>query len=154
MGTRSGIAVQHGDKIKAVYCHWDGYLEHNGYILDRYYDSVKANNLVALGDLSSLGADIGEAQDFDTPNEYLEDVEHNFLTSVSKQCKFYGRDRGESGTEFKVFFGEQEFVNGIDGEYFYLMRDGMWYVSQGKEFVLLRDRLKALTFDRLKAITE
>jgi hypothetical protein len=151
MGTRSGIAVAHGDKIKAVYCHWDGYLEHNGYILDRFYDSVKANNLVALGDLSSLGADIGKEQEFDTPNEYLEDVEHNFLTSVGVQCKFYGRDRGESGTEFKVFFSEQEFVNGIDGEYFYLMRDGVWYVSQGKEFVLLRDRLQALTFDRLKA---
>jgi len=25
-------------------------------------------------------------------------------------------------------------------------------VSQGKEFVLLQDRLKALTFDRLKAV--
>jgi hypothetical protein len=151
MGTRSGIAVAHGDKIKAVYCHWDGYLEHNGYILDRYYDSVKANNLVALGDLSSLGADIGEEHDFGARAEYLEDVEHNFLTSVGKQCTFYGRDRGELGTDFKVFFSEQEFVNGIDGEYFYLMRDDVWYVSQGKEFVLLRDRLKALTFDRLKA---
>ena len=151
MGTRSGIAVQHGDKIKAVYCHWDGYLEHNGYILDKFYDSVKANNLVALGDLSSLGADVGNKHDFGAKTEYLEDSEHNGLTSVSTQCTFYGRDRGETGIEFRVFFSEQAFIDGIDGEYFYLFRDGAWYVSQGKGFELLQDRLKALTFDRLKA---
>ena len=33
MGTRSRIGVMHGDKVKSVYCHWDGYLEHNGQIL-------------------------------------------------------------------------------------------------------------------------
>jgi len=30
MGTRSRIAVMHGSVAKSVYCHWDGYLEHNG----------------------------------------------------------------------------------------------------------------------------
>ena len=60
MGTRSRIGVMHGDVVKSVYCHWDGYLEHNGQILLEHYDSAKANNLVALGDLSSLGSVIGE----------------------------------------------------------------------------------------------
>ena len=55
MGTRSSIGVMHGDKIKAVYCHWDGYLSHNGKILYEHYTSSKANQLVALGNLSSLG---------------------------------------------------------------------------------------------------
>ena len=54
MGTRSRIAVMHGPVAKSVYCHWDGYLEHNGAILLEHYDSSKANQLVALGDLSSL----------------------------------------------------------------------------------------------------
>jgi hypothetical protein len=58
MGTRSRIAVMHGDKCKSVYCHWDGYLEHNGLILQEHYDSAKANHLVALGDLSSLRPNI------------------------------------------------------------------------------------------------
>ena len=59
MGTRSRIGVMHGDKVKSVYCHWDGYLEHNGAILQEHYNSSKANFLVALGDISSLGRNIG-----------------------------------------------------------------------------------------------
>jgi hypothetical protein len=47
MGTRSRIGVMHGDKVKSIYCHWDGYLEHNGAILQEHYDSAKANHLVA-----------------------------------------------------------------------------------------------------------
>jgi hypothetical protein len=39
MGTRSRIGVMHGDNVKSVYCHWDGYLEHNGEILLKHYDS-------------------------------------------------------------------------------------------------------------------
>ena len=65
MGTRSRIGVMHGDNCKSVYCHWDGYPEHNGAILQAHYDSAKANNLVALGDLSSLAASIGEKHSFD-----------------------------------------------------------------------------------------
>ena len=38
MGTRSRIGVMHGDKVKSIYCHWDGYLEHNGRILAESYD--------------------------------------------------------------------------------------------------------------------
>ena len=61
MGTRSAIGIKHGDVVKAVYCHWDGYLEHNGLLLARFYDnSVKVNKLISMGDLSSLGASIGD----------------------------------------------------------------------------------------------
>ena len=64
MGTRSRIGVMHGDKVKSIYCHWDGYLDFNGRILQEHYDSARANNLVALGDLSSLRASIGEKHAF------------------------------------------------------------------------------------------
>ena len=30
MGTRSSIAIKTEDGIKAIYCHWDGYVDHNG----------------------------------------------------------------------------------------------------------------------------
>ena len=50
MGTRSRIGVMHGDVCKSVYCHWDGYLDHNGVILQENYDSAKANHLAYLGD--------------------------------------------------------------------------------------------------------
>ena len=56
MGTRSTIALEFADgTVEQVYCHWDGYLEHNGQILARHYmDPFKVRDLIALGGFSSL----------------------------------------------------------------------------------------------------
>jgi len=58
MGTRSTIALEFADKsVEQVYCHWDGYLEHNGQILLKHYsDPFVLQKLIDLGDMSSLGA--------------------------------------------------------------------------------------------------
>ena len=133
MATRSAIGVMHGDKCKAVYCHWDGYLDHNGRILLEHYDSAKANNLVALGDISSLGSEIGEKHDFD--------VRFTKGAIGENWTKFYGRDRGETGVDFKVFHNDKELFEGIDAEYFYVMKDGVWYVSQGDEWEVLSEAI-------------
>ena len=120
MGTRSRIGVMHGDKCKSVYCHWDGYLDHNGRILLEHYDSSKANHLVALGDLSSLHPNLGEKHDF------------NDREASDKQCNFYGRDRGETGTEFLVHEDFVSFLEQCDSggvEFYYIMKDGTWYVG-------------------------
>lgn len=122
MGTRSAIGVMHGNKAKVVYCHWDGYLEHNGRILFDHYDSPKANHLVALGGISSLGKNI----------EIPEGVEHTFDKPAEGITVFYGRDRGEEGNEYTVCHSDEEMYEHFDWcEYFYIMRDGVWYVSQG-----------------------
>lgn len=121
MGTRSRIAVMHGDNCKSVYCHWDGYLENNGRILQEYYDSAKANNLVALGDLSSLCPEIDAGED-----------SHSFEQPKLGVTIFYGRDRGETGTEFKTDSTFEAFLERVDGccaEWYYIMRDGVWYVG-------------------------
>lgn len=126
MGTRSRIAVMHGDNCKSVYCHWDGYLEYNGKLLQEHYDSAKANHLVALGDISSLRKNI----------EIPEGVEHTFDNSQDDITVFYGRDRGESGTEFKVDTSFDAFFNRVDqccGEWYYIMKDGVWYVGNTYE---------------------
>ena len=118
MGTRSRIGVMHGDKLKSVYCHWDGYLDHNGRILLEHYNSAKANQLVALGDLSSLAPEIGEKHDFDD------------RTACEGVCTFYGRDRGETGTEWTCHEDFVSFLEQCDSgcvEYYYIMRDGVWY---------------------------
>ena len=141
MGTRSAIGVMHGDKVKAVYCHWDGYLSHNGKILLESYDSPKANHLVALGDLSSLGTDIGEKHEFDCPHKANTPEFLAWYEAKAKVCTFYGRDRGETDCEFKVFHNDQELFAGIDAEYFYVMRDGVWFVSEGAEWTLLSDAI-------------
>ena len=119
MGTRSRIGVMHGDKLKSVYCHWDGYLSNNGKILQNHYDSAKANHLVSLGDLSSLGTTIGEKHDFDTRTDC---------------CTFYGRDREETGVDFTVDQSYDEFLSKYyDYEYYYIMNDGVWYVGVSYE---------------------
>lgn len=71
MATRSTIALRRTDgTMKKIYCHWDGYLEHNGAILQKYYSTAdKVENLLALGNLSVLGPtavadDTWESRDF------------------------------------------------------------------------------------------
>jgi hypothetical protein len=106
MGTRSRVGVMHGDVVKSVYCHYDGYLEYTGQILLKHYDSPKANELVALGDNSGV-------------KERLEDI------------NFY-RARGETDIDYQVAHTFEEFleqVNNCGGEYYYIMRDGVWYAG-------------------------
>jgi hypothetical protein len=121
----------HGDNVKSVYCHWDGYLEHNGAILQEHYDSVKANQLVALGDLSSLRPEIGEKHAFSQFELRAEEVA-GFKLLTENMCTFYGRDRGETGTEWKTHANFVDFFAEVEGswcEWYYIMRDGVWYVG-------------------------
>jgi hypothetical protein len=62
MGTRSTIAIEFADNsVSQVYCHWDGYLENNGQILETYYmDPFKVRSLVELGGFSSLRETVAE----------------------------------------------------------------------------------------------
>jgi hypothetical protein len=89
MGTRSDIIVKLSNgQWKRIYCHWDGYLSHNGKILLNHYNSQeRAERLVEHGDLSSLAASC------DKPNG------HTFRNPVKGYCIYYGRDRGEKGVD-------------------------------------------------------
>ena len=122
MGTRSRIGVMHGDNCKSIYVHWDGYIDGVGRTLLEHYNSAKANNLVALGDVSSLDNNI------DIPDG----VEHSFDNPTKGITVFYGRDRGESGTDFKTDTSFEAFLERADGccaEYYYIMKEGEWYVG-------------------------
>ena len=157
MGTRSRIGVMHGNKVKSIYCHWDGYLSFNGRILQESYDSARANQLIALGDLSSLRAEIGEKHAFSKFELPTEEVEA-FETLTENWCTFYGRDRGEKGTEFEVDHTFAEFLERVDGcgaEYYYIMENGEWYCGSMHErdpfyqrLVLLSQALETETVDQ------
>lgn len=142
MGTRSRIGIMHGDNCKSVYCHWDGYLEHNGAILQENYDSTKANFLVAHGDMSSLGRKIGEQHPFSKYELEKDNPDFDKLIALHEQaeaqgwCTFYGRDRGETGTEFKTDSTFEAFFDRVEncgGEWYYIMKDGVWYVGNTYE---------------------
>jgi len=131
------IAIEnpHSKAVKAIYCHWDGYLAHNGAILNEHYsNSPKVNNLIALGDLSSLRPEIGVQHAFsslDVPKEEQEayDKEHG------NSCTFYTRDRGEDAPykHFESAKAALEYYEGSWCEYFYLFRydadleSGKWF---------------------------
>ena len=56
MATRSNIRIDNGNgTFNAAYCHWDGYLSHNGQILLDHFNSEQgARKIVEAGDLRSL----------------------------------------------------------------------------------------------------
>ena len=126
MGTRSMIAIQnpYSKDVRAVYCHWDGYLEHNGSLLQKHYsNSAKVNNLIALGGMSSLRPEIGEKHEFSRLDSTLPEAEYEAL--YGNMCTFYGRDRGETGQEFKVFptlAKAQDYFEGSWCEYLYVFK--------------------------------
>ena len=59
MSTRSVIGILNEDKtVSSIYSHYDGYPEHNGYFLKKYFDTTeKVKNLISNGDISSLVSD-------------------------------------------------------------------------------------------------
>ena len=155
MGTHSRIGVMHGDKVKSIYCHYDGYLEHNGQVLAQYYDSAKANNLVALGDMSTLRPQIGEKHafsQFDLPPEEVE----AYKELTRDWCTFYGRDRGEVSV-WKVANTFEEFLEQADGccaEFYYIMKDGVWYVGTTYENTHPLSKRLTLLSEALESTTE
>ena len=131
MSTRSRVAVMHGDVFKRVYCHYDGYLDYTGRILLAHYNSTAANLLIARGDNSGV-------------KETLEEM------------NFYS-DRGEEDVSWRVAHSFEEFleqVNNCYGEYYYVMKDGVWYAGCVYETEgLVKNGLVALK-DAITAISE
>lgn len=85
-------------KVKSIYCHWDGYPEGVGRKLQRSYtDPKKVEELLSLGDISSLGEfydeEISKAdwKKFDLPKEELEE----FMKKQEK-CTVAYKDRGDN----------------------------------------------------------
>ena len=122
MGTRSTIALEYADgTVDQIYCHWDGYLEHNGQILQKHYsDPFVLRDLIDLGDMSSLGERIG--------------TQHAFDKAPEGECTFYKRDRNESGCEAKRFKSYEEYVADHQyEEYEYILRacgdKAVWFVA-------------------------
>lgn len=59
MSTRATIACKQEDgRYAAIYLHFDGYLDHAGKVLKKFFDTADAAQaLVAGGDLRSIGSD-------------------------------------------------------------------------------------------------
>lgn len=117
MATRSMIYKEQQDgTLKGIYCHWDGYLEYNGSILlEHYSEPDKLEKLLALGDISSLGADIKGVKDDTVTIAYHRDFGEKFSPN-------------DIITPEEQKEGEHKFVN-VD--YVYIQdKNGVWYVNR------------------------
>jgi len=125
MNTRSMILREEEDgRYFGIYCHYCGYLSHNGQILLKYYNTrKKLEKLLELGDLLYLAPKIrprpGAPHDSDDPQEGV--------------CVFYGRDRGEA-----AIHAEYVTLEDLDNDpwivYTYVFtRDNKWKFFRHKE---------------------
>ena len=148
MGTRSTIALEYADgTVGQVYCHWDGYLENNGMILYKHYsDPFKLRELLDLGDISSLGPEVGEKHAFSQFDLPKDDVEA-YKALTKNWTTFYGRDRGEDTVAQKMFANCADYTDNHQyEEYEYILRAvaglPVWFVKcHDAPYVHLADAL-------------
>ena len=99
MGTRSFVGVMKGDVCRAVYVHYDGYLDGVGRDLKDYTTQAEVEELVSHGDRSSL--DSGYYKD--------------------------RGETGVEPVDFDSFDEFYDAADGCGAEYYYVFKDGVWY---------------------------
>lgn len=155
MSTRALIAIEEDrERFTGVYLHSDGYPEHTGkMLLENYQTETLVRGLLALGDLSSLGAEVGEQQPFYGRPDRVE--------GVRNWCLAYHRDRGDNwGDSMPLHWtGRYTFEMSLLTvhwyfEWAYLFRDGAWLVVNLRYDSRDEVPLEGLTWRPLKEVVE
>lgn len=117
MGTRSTIIKKLKNGLyRSIYCHWDGYLGHNGRILlKNYKDSKKVSKLISLGSLSSLGEEV----------EAPKGVRHTYDKPHKNTTVAYHRDRGD---DLEDICDSESLLKAMQESCSYVYIAGEWYV--------------------------
>ena len=166
MSTRSriGMFVRDGEgnkTIRSVYVHSDGYPMGVGQkLLDHWTDPAQIAALIALGDLSVLGEEIGEKHDFDWRSDKQfkgEGFWPNFdlirADPRYKMCLAYARDRGETGVDAQTHTSVDEFLRATsdcNGEWGYLFDpdNGGWSVTSGSGWGTIEEAVEVEKAER------
>ena len=122
MATRSTIAIENLDgTVHQVYCHWDGYISHNGVILQtKYNDRKLVEQLISGGDISVLGSTVSHVPiSFDEPSAYTK-----YYSYRGEDCpaRVYG-----SFDDYEMNHQYEEF------EYLFT-KDNVWSVFNGNDW--------------------
>ena len=100
MGTRSLVGVMRDNgQCRAVYVHWDGYLDGVGAGLQSYTTQSEVEELISHGDRSSL--------------------EEGFYKDRG--------ETNVDPTDYNTFEEFLNAANGCGAEYYYVFKDGQWY---------------------------
>ena len=134
MATRSRIAIEReGGSVESIYCHWDGYPSNNGVLLlENYTDRKKVEELIALGDISSLGEEV----------EPMDEWPHPYDSPEKGVTVAYHRDRGEEKNDPKHHRDLDHFVRSDVEEYGYLFtKEGEWLFVDGNKSSSTREAI-------------
>jgi hypothetical protein len=135
MATRSAIGfLEYDGSVIGIYCHWDGYLEGVGKTLvEHYNDTYKVLDLLELGDISSLGEELGEKHPFSCHFSNLSPQAYD--DAYGKMTTAYGRDR-EEDCPAKDFADATAFRSHYsDCQFFYLYDGKEWtYAERGRPY--------------------
>jgi len=99
MSTRSFVGVMVGDRCRAIYVHFDGYLDGVGAELQKYTTQAAVEELISHGDRSRL--DGGYYKDRGEDN--VDPIEYDSFEDLFEAC------------------------NDSWGEWYYIFKDGTWY---------------------------
>jgi len=115
MATRSRIGIQNQDgSVSSIYCHFDGYPEGVGAMLEEHYSNrQKLNMLINLGDISVLGEQVSTMD------------EHSFDNRKEGVTVAYHRDRGEELRPARVDSSLEKFHVSESYGYVYTL-EGKW----------------------------
>ena len=122
MSTHAALGIRLNDgRIKAIYCHFDGYPAGVGITLAGCYATQeRVEALLELGSLSSLGAKLAPE-----PGQH-----HSFLSPIDNVTVAYHRDRGEQIQPGYLYPDLTAYIKGgqddFAAEYLYLYEDGEW----------------------------
>lgn len=123
MSTRSAIVLRlPGGTYAGIYCHSDGYPSGVGQtLLEHYQNAEKVRQLIELGDISYLEAEVNP--DPLKPHGFGrgENAEPQPGVTVA-----YMRDRGEKGCEAITGDDLKQLLKKIDHEYAYVYENGQW----------------------------
>lgn len=119
MATRCLILKEDGKSLKGINCHYDGYPDHVGLLLDNYYNTTKmVEALISLGDISVLDKKLEpttKSHSFDTPEKGV---------TIA-----YARDRGEKLEIVQTTRKELEKLAKDNwAEYVYIYNGKVWNV--------------------------
>lgn len=125
MSTHATIGILHEDgTVEAIYSHSDGYPQRAGVILNDYWDTAeKVRKLIAEGDCSILGREIGEKHDF---GDYYRQGH-----ARRHWCKFYGRDRNEHSPAAKYSTLTEALDESCQYFYVFSVAEERWLNHQG-----------------------
>ncbi len=153
MSTRCMIAYEHDGTIRASYCHDNGDLQGVGRILlDHYSNKEKVAELIALGHLSSLGANIGPEMPVTDENGFQEKpVTVAYTRDMGRDDDFMEPELYESrdalyrevNDAYHNFFGLVYLI------YFY--QNGKWYycgADAPERWELLSDKIATINSRR------